>query len=185
MHVLLTIIMMLCINCQYILCGQFVANILDYKNIGIIEDPTESEHSKLPKNYKTSKGIKIPDQSRFKDALRDFENYNLSTSSQFNPEQLKNMFETLRDQYGIKPHQIYIVDLREEPHLYVNNMSVSLGVLDTPHDSQKFQYFIGFSPNIILNIEEYYKQLLLKGGVHTLYVPIDKGACTPEGRYKT
>ncbi|MBP9753185.1 MAG: hypothetical protein KBD31_05210 [Proteobacteria bacterium] len=100
----------------------------------------------LPKRYRVSKDEMMDGLSEKE--MDDFKSYydlNMSGSAQFSMQEWLLIQDDLNNRFNIRKENIYNVDLREEPHLFLNQRSIAIAP-DTPHvDDKKFQGFIGIA----------------------------------------
>lgn len=132
------------------------------KDIHFIFDNASPKEKKLPKRFQLSKKIRISTADAHQKELYNFTQYNLSASAQFSPSEFQEILKNLKDNYCVEPSQVYVVDLREEPHFFINDKPISVGHIQVPNDHDKFYSFEGMPVSDILDMEEYYCQTLLK-----------------------
>ncbi len=83
-------------------------------------DPNADIVTNLPPNFRTMQDVaKLKFQNQSDKLTEGLEELNASGSAQFYPEVISNMVLNLRQKGA---HDIIIVDVREESHMYVNNI---------------------------------------------------------------
>lgn len=162
---------------------------LDFKelhkeNIYFIFDNTSAKHKKLPKRFQISKKIRISKTGTHQKELYDFTHYNLSASSQFSTAQFQEVLCKLKHDYCVEPEQVYVVDLREEPHFFINDKAISAGHIKALNDNDKFGSFVGMPASEIIEMEELYCQMLLKQEDVHIHQAKDKKSRNTKKRYE-
>lgn len=157
---------------------------LHKKNIYFIFDNTSTKDKKLPKRFQISKKIRISKTDTHQKELYDFTHYNLSASSQFSTAQFQEVLNELKQQYCVEPSQVYVVDLREEPHFFVNDKAISAGHIKALNDNDKFGSFAGMPGSDIIEMEEQYCQMLLEQEDVHIHQAKDKKIRNVKKRYE-
>ena len=162
---------------------------LDFKelhkqNIYFIFDNTSANNKKLPKRFQISKKIRISKTGTHQKELYNFTHYNLSASAQFSLSQLQETLNYLKQNNCVEPSQVYVVDLREEPHFFINDKAVSVGHIKAISDNDKFDSFVGRPASEIIEMEEHYCQMLLKQEDVHIHQAKDKKTRNVKKRYE-
>ncbi|PIZ33357.1 MAG: hypothetical protein COY39_02825 [Alphaproteobacteria bacterium CG_4_10_14_0_8_um_filter_37_21] len=157
---------------------------LHKKNIYFIFDHTSAKDKKLPKRFQISKKISIPRTDKHQKELYNFTHYNLSASAQFSPAQFQEILSYLRQQYCVEPSQVYVVDLREEPHFFINDRAISAGHIKAINDNDKFGSFVGMPESKLVEMEEEYCRMLLRQENIHIHQAINKKTRNVTKRYE-
>jgi hypothetical protein len=153
------------------------------KDIHFIFDNASHKDKKLPKRFQISKKIDISTSDVHQKELYNFTQYNLSASAQFSPSEFEELLNNLKANYCIEPSQVYVVDLREEPHFFINDKAISAGYIQVPNDHEKFYSFEGMAVSEIMAMEEYFCQALLKQEDVHIYQVQNKKSLNVNSRY--
>ncbi|HCU07152.1 MAG TPA: hypothetical protein DIC42_06225 [Holosporales bacterium] len=148
--------------CQYANSCSVDFKELLKKDIHFIFDKASPKDKKLPKRFQISKKIRISSTDSHQKELYNFTQYNLSASAQFSPSEFQEILKNLKENYCVEPSQVYVVDLREEPHFFINEKAISVGHVQMQDDNDKFHSFEGMTVSDIIEMEDYYCQALLK-----------------------
>lgn len=89
----------------------------------------------IPKGFRSP--INFPAEKAGDVSIEGFDRLRLSGAAQFTRNRAISLLRHLKETFHVKPSDVYIVDLREEPHGHINNNAVSwyYGFLDV----QKFK----------------------------------------------
>lgn len=109
---------------------------LQKKNIHYIFDNTKNSIN-LPRRFKTSKEI----HANLSPEIQSFRGLNIVASAQFSPHQFYAVLNHLKTNYCTSPEHVHVIDLREEPHFFVDHHSVSAARIDEEKDKHKFSSF--------------------------------------------
>lgn len=153
------------------------------KDIHFIFDNASPKDKKLPKRFQISKTINISPIDVHQKELYNFTHYNLSASAQFSPSEFQEILKNLKENYCIEPSQVYVVDLREEPHFFINDKAISVGHIQVPNDQDKFYLFEGMAVHDIMEVEASYCQELLKQEDVHIYLVQNKKSLNVKKRY--
>lgn len=105
----------------------------------------------LPRHFRT-----VEDSIAQKVDLSGYKDLRMSESGQFSENEWKAVLQTLGQKYEVNPDQIYVIDLREEPHFFINDFSVTLGNDQIKDEYRRFEKFEGVDP---LSVEKFEKAL--------------------------
>lgn len=85
----------------------------------------DGENTPFPRNYRTSFG-QLPTNTSQHLNTQGLNLLNISGSGQFSDKQLKNVIQDiLKKQKNLSPKQFFIVDLRQEHHLFLNGQPIT------------------------------------------------------------
>ncbi|CAO5674711.1 MAG: hypothetical protein HEEMFOPI_00108 [Holosporales bacterium] len=141
--------------------------------------------SHLPKRYRTSKDDLVKKLSPKEEAdIKTYKDINMSGSSQFTMEEWEHVQLNLEERFKVKKENIYDVDLREEPHLFLNRRSVAIAPDHHHVDSKKFHGFIGIPADKMEIFEEDLTKYLVSLKGMDVYKVLNKEDPNHKKRYK-
>jgi hypothetical protein len=136
----------------------------------------------LPKRFRTSHDV-ISDNDESLD-LKGYADLNISGSGQFGRNEWTTLQKTLNSKFTVSNDNIYVIDLREEAHVFVNNTSITITSDDIKKDHLKFENFVGKSPDQIQIFEDELSRYLQSKKGMNVYKVIEKKETNLNKKYK-
>jgi hypothetical protein len=141
------------------------------------------DHIKKPKKFRVSKDLKDVQDKNLN--LKGYKELNISGSSQFSEKEWIFIKNYLQQTYSINQSDIYVIDLREEPHFFINGLPITMAVDDLgKEDILKFEAFIDIDKD---NMQLFEQDLVLeteKKKSLDIYKVIDKKEKIFSKKYK-